>query len=99
MAKLLILILVLTLIPVFRVFFVAARKMGKNPALWGFIGTLAYGVPVIILFPIAIDNFRSSHGGAWLFYSYFAIVVAIGVVVATIVYKKVLLKAPSVKNG
>ncbi|KVW94739.1 hypothetical protein [Thiobacillus denitrificans] len=99
MIKILLLILILTTIPVFRVFFVAARKIGKGPALWGFIGTLAYGVPVTILFPIAIDKFRSSHGGAWLFYSYFAIVIAVGAIVATIVYKTVLLKAPNVKNS
>jgi len=82
----------------FSIFFVGARKLSKNRMLWGFIGAAAAAVPFYVLFPIAIQIASASAGGGDAVYSYLVINFAISVAVAVAVYRKLLLKAPTVKD-
>lgn len=89
------LVILLLLVPTFIVFYLGARKVGKNPILWGVIGGAACSMTLIILFPIAWDRTRCSQGDCSILFSYVAIACAISVAVAGVVYRKLLLKPPA----
>ncbi|MDZ7656143.1 MAG: zinc ribbon domain-containing protein [Sulfurimicrobium sp.] len=80
----------------FIIFFIGANKVQKSRLLWGVIGALSFWIPVLILWPIAKNYFQHSYVSrddmAGLFYSYIAIISAVGVFASTMVYKKILLK-------
>jgi hypothetical protein len=76
-----------------------ARRVNKNPVLWGIIGGLVYFVPVLILFPIINDIIQSSKNPGSVIWSYIAILIAIGLGASIIVYKKVLLNTSTSKKS
>lgn len=85
-------------VPAFKVFSSGARKIGKSPALWGWIGVATSSATYIILLPIVIDVARSSRDGGSVLFSYVAIDVAIAAAAAVVVYKMVLLKPPGARG-
>lgn len=93
--QLLILILPPTIVA-FIVFFNGAYKVHKNRPLWGVLGVLSFWIPVLVLWPIAKNYFQHSYASrddmAGLFYSYIAIISAMGVLSSVMVYKRILLK-------
>lgn len=94
-----ILVFILTIvIIVFIRFLMGARKVQKNPILWGFLGALAFLIPVLVLFPIALSlpvkmaERQTRELVTPLYLSFIAIISAVGAFVAIMVYRKYLTK-------
>ena len=98
MLRLLFLGLPVTIV-VFILFFMGAKKAQKNRFLWGVLGSLSFLIPFLVLRPIttsmAVSSAREMGEDAFpgLFWSFYAITIAVGVFVAILVYKKILLKS------
>ena len=88
----------LGLIVVFILFFIGAQKVQKNRFLWGVLGSLSFLIPFLVLRPIttsmAVSSAREMGEDAFsgLFWSFYVITIAVGVFVAILVYKKILVK-------
>ena len=88
----------------FAMFFIGAKRVQKNSLLWGVWGALSFLIPVIVLGPIAwsiwLNSARATGEDAVgpLFFSIGAITIGVGVFASILVYKKILVKVPTVAN-
>lgn len=92
-------------IAVFIMFFIGAQKVHKNRILWGSLGAFIFFLVIVLVFAASAFMLRNitvgDLGGHEIAFqnSIIAIVIAAGVFVSILVYKKILIKAPTVANN